>query len=247
MISETHSGCLARGATPIPDGFVSWLVSRLAISGEEQVLELGCGNGTFAVRLAKRVRQLDALDPLAQRAATRFHVPINMRLIAERVEDFSFPRRQYDLILSMEAFHLFSDPSAVLRDCFGAVKPGGPVVICWVEFFWEDALLSDIVQSFRCVGVDWGEAGNLAAIDASRWAPRISVSQERFNVLQRFKVEDVAAYLLTVSKARGLSVAAASKLLGQLRQRFASSVNASGDLVGESNYVAQIMREECRE
>ncbi|MFO8101395.1 MAG: methyltransferase domain-containing protein [Dehalococcoidia bacterium] len=61
------------------------LVEQLALSPGDTVLDIGCGDGAIAVRVAKRVRQVTALD-----ADPNLLFPVTQRAVAEGITNLSF-------------------------------------------------------------------------------------------------------------------------------------------------------------
>lgn len=70
--TELFSGAAdfyARHRPGYPDRFVAELVRRLAPSGRERLLDLGCGTGLLALRVAPFVAEVVAVDPSAEMLA----------------------------------------------------------------------------------------------------------------------------------------------------------------------------------
>jgi SAM-dependent methyltransferase len=90
-----------------------------------RVLDVGCGAGQLAAKLATRADHVDALDrspamiELARRA-----VPANVACILADVLDDPLPQSSYDAIVSMSAFHHMQIDELLPR-LAKALRPGG--------------------------------------------------------------------------------------------------------------------------
>jgi SAM-dependent methyltransferase len=94
----------------------------------ERVLDVGCGTGAFAARLATRANQVDALDrsPVMIEAA-RLAVPANVTCILADIRTAPLPAAGYDAITSISALHHMALPE-VLPRLASALRPGGTLV-----------------------------------------------------------------------------------------------------------------------
>jgi 2-polyprenyl-3-methyl-5-hydroxy-6-metoxy-1,4-benzoquinol methylase len=90
-----------------------------------RVLDVGCGAGAFAARLAQRSEQVDAVDrsvEMIEEAKRR--TPDNVNCVVADVLADSLPGKDYDAIVSITALHHMplQDALAVLA---AALRPGG--------------------------------------------------------------------------------------------------------------------------
>jgi SAM-dependent methyltransferase len=90
-----------------------------------QVLDVGCGAGAFALELAKRAERVDALDRSAAmiEVASRL-APPNVTCILADLLQAPLPEGGYDAIVSISALHHISLPEALPR-LAAALRPGG--------------------------------------------------------------------------------------------------------------------------
>lgn len=126
-------------AAPIRDQatYEAWLGRVIEHLGpQDRVLELGCGTGTTAVRLAPSVGTLLASDISDEMIAIAAEKPEavateNLRFMrADPFDDKLDPGRNgaaggYDAVLAFNFLHLVDDPDAVLDRVHAMVKPGG--------------------------------------------------------------------------------------------------------------------------
>jgi ubiquinone/menaquinone biosynthesis C-methylase UbiE len=101
------------------------------------VAEAGAGDGYFTLPMARRVGAAGAvyandisrrsLDSLA-RSARREQLD-HVYTVVGNIDDPLFPRRDFQLIVIVHAFHDFSEPVAWLRNARKYLRPGGVVAI----------------------------------------------------------------------------------------------------------------------
>jgi len=90
-----------------------------------RVLDVGCGAGAFAARLADHAEHVDAVDKSAPMIeAARRRAPANVSCIHADVLKLSLPADHYDAIVSIAALHHLPLDDA-LRHVAPALRPGG--------------------------------------------------------------------------------------------------------------------------
>ncbi|PXY34811.1 methyltransferase [Prauserella coralliicola] len=90
-----------------------------------RVLDVGCGAGAFAARLAARVEHVDAMDispVMIERAEER--TPDNVACVLGDVMRYPLPEAHYDAIVSVTALHHLPLHDALQR-LSRALRPGG--------------------------------------------------------------------------------------------------------------------------
>jgi ubiquinone/menaquinone biosynthesis C-methylase UbiE len=126
---------------PLIHGTTADEVERLAAWLEVQpgtrVADLGAGDGTFAVALARRVGPSDHVyatelddERLAdiRQAATQARLS-NVTVIEGAVSSTNLPEACCDALFSRIVYHHLTDPAAINADIFRALRPGGRLVI----------------------------------------------------------------------------------------------------------------------
>lgn len=118
-------------------GEVERLAAWLEIQPGTRVADLGAGDGTFAIALARRVgpsghvyaTELDA-ERLAdiRRAATEAKLS-NVTVIEGAVSRTNLPEACCDALFSRMVYHHLTDPAAINADIFRALRPGGRLVV----------------------------------------------------------------------------------------------------------------------
>jgi SAM-dependent methyltransferase len=90
-----------------------------------RVLDVGCGAGAFAARLAERAGHVDAVDKSAAMIeAARRRAPANVTCSRADVMELALPAEHYDAIVSITALHHVPLADA-LRRLAPALRPGG--------------------------------------------------------------------------------------------------------------------------
>lgn len=120
------------------------LLKVLKLRPGQVVCDMGCGNGFYALRIAKQVEpggrvlcvdiQPEMLTLLRERS--RAAKVENVRPILGSVVDPQLPAESCDLILCIDVYHEFSHPVHMLAALHKALKPQGRLVL--VEFRLED-------------------------------------------------------------------------------------------------------------
>jgi 2-polyprenyl-3-methyl-5-hydroxy-6-metoxy-1,4-benzoquinol methylase len=94
----------------------------------DQVLDVGCGAGSFAARLAARARHVDAIDRAPHMVAlARELAPANVDVRVEDVTAAHLPSAHYDAVTSISALH-HVELTEVLPRLAETLRPGGLLV-----------------------------------------------------------------------------------------------------------------------
>lgn len=134
----------AYAASPIKDmeAYEATLArTRAYLEKTHEVLEVGCGTGSTAVRLAPCVARITASDiseimlEIGSGRARDAGVD-NVEFAQAALPDPSLETGSYDAVLAFNTLHLVPDLPAVLRNLHCALKPGGTLIsktICMAE------------------------------------------------------------------------------------------------------------------
>lgn len=107
------------------------LISELSLNGNEEILDLGCGDGVLTERLAQLVPKGSVLGIDASTgmiAAAQNRVKPNLMFMKMDINMIHF-RNKFDIILSNAALHWIKDHKRLLKNAFIALKDGG--IILW--------------------------------------------------------------------------------------------------------------------
>jgi 2-polyprenyl-3-methyl-5-hydroxy-6-metoxy-1,4-benzoquinol methylase len=237
-----------RGVTPIPAAFIALLLHQFQLTSNDRILEIGCGEGYLARALSPHVAHVDAVD---ERAATlaRAHAYNNsprVQYIQSRAQEFAL-RGRYDLVISLEAFHLIDDQANELRRLVSELAPGGSFCVAWVEFFWEAGLFESFADVFSQFGVEWGSSANLAVVDLERLAATVAPEFEleygvrSVEVPEHLTLVQIVNYMSCTSKAEAFSRLSKARLRRVMLRRFRQA-GVPEEVVGCSRYVAEFVR-----
>jgi len=111
------------------------VLDRLPLTGDETVLDAGCGSGRVTELLAERLPRgrvvaLDASPSMideARRRLDRFGDRVAY-LVADLSRPFVVPGAPVDAILSTATFHWVPDHDALFRNLAAVIRPGGRLV-----------------------------------------------------------------------------------------------------------------------
>ncbi|MDO9617483.1 MAG: class I SAM-dependent methyltransferase [Pseudomonas sp.] len=103
------------------------------LSTENEVLEIGCGTGSTALRLAPATRRLVATDVAEQMIAIACAKLASqpMPQLHFKVADADAPAAEqgaYDAVLAFNLLHLVTDLPQALSSAINALKPGGLLI-----------------------------------------------------------------------------------------------------------------------
>ena len=122
----------------------SLMLANLGVKPGMTVCDMGCGNGFYALQMAKMVGeegtvlgvdiQPEMLKFLTERAAEAEIT--NVKPILGTLADPKLPEGKVDIILCADVYHEFSHPEQMLAAMRASLAPGGVVVL--LEFREED-------------------------------------------------------------------------------------------------------------
>lgn len=116
---------------------------RAHLKSEDQVLEIGCGTGSTALRLASSVGRITASDVseqmvrIGQQKASEQGCE-NIEFLTSGAMDPKLGTRQYDVVLAFNMLHLVNDPAATIARAFELLRPSGLFIsktFCLPEHF----------------------------------------------------------------------------------------------------------------
>ena len=114
------------------------LLSSLPLNKTTSVLDIGCGGGLVASKVAElikdkgRVLGADISSAILQESARLYGSMSNLEFQVCDAETHAFESSSYDLVISRFGIMFFVDPYAAFRNIYSAIKPGGFLrMACW--------------------------------------------------------------------------------------------------------------------
>ncbi len=118
----------------------------------ERVLDVGCGTGTFAARLATRnpaqsVVGVDVSDGMLDEARRKTAAFPNVRFEQARAADLPLADASVDVVVSASALHYVDQPGDALAEARRVLRPGGRLaVVDWDRSRWWMAALEGFLH-----------------------------------------------------------------------------------------------------
>ena len=111
-----------------------WILSNLALTGNELALDVATGTGIMARDLAPRVAQITGIDVTPEMLAQARQLAANAGIANIVFDDgdaaaLPYPDHRFDLVISRIAVHHFANPEVELGEMRRVCKPDGRVVI----------------------------------------------------------------------------------------------------------------------
>jgi len=128
---DRRAAAYARKPVPDEDAYERTLARvRAHLRATDRVLELGCGTGTTALKLAASAQDILATDYSAEMIAiatakARTEGVTNVRFRKCTLDETELAAGSFDVVLAMNLLHLFDDIPARLRRIHELVRAGG--------------------------------------------------------------------------------------------------------------------------
>ena len=131
------------------------------LTPEMRVLEMGCGTGTTALRLAPHVKAFVGTDQssemirIARDKAADEHSNLEFRVLG--AAESAQLEEGFDVVMGFNLFNLVPDADAVLADIFKMLKPGGLMISktpCLMDkaFGWKRFLVAGMLPILKRIG-----------------------------------------------------------------------------------------------
>ena len=125
------------------------------LSREDRVLELGCGTGSTALRLADRVAHITATDgaPKMVRIAEEKRLAAGMETVEMQVATpATAPAGAFDAVLAFNFLHLLDDLEDSLAQIHARTRPGGVFISKTVCLGEMTVLLRPVIWGLQRIG-----------------------------------------------------------------------------------------------
>jgi ubiquinone/menaquinone biosynthesis C-methylase UbiE len=131
--------------------------TRELLASPDTVLEIGCGTGTTALKLAPSVQRIVGTDISGEmitiaRERTAAAALGNAEFMTAPAQHIGGADRSYDAVLAFNLLHLVADRPTTLREVLRVVKPGGLFISktpCLAEM---NPLIRLAVPAMRAIG-----------------------------------------------------------------------------------------------
>jgi len=103
-------------------------------SSKLEIIDLGCGDGTLTVEMAKFATRVIGVDynseilASARQRIDRLGLK-NVSLIAENVSQLSLPDESLDVVFFSQSLHHLDDPKSGFKEAARILRPGGQVLV----------------------------------------------------------------------------------------------------------------------
>jgi len=157
---------------------------RENLRGDADVLELGCGTGTTALRLADGVRSYLATDiaggmiAIAQEKLNAAPVP-GLVFRAATAETLALEASRFDVVVGFNYLHLVRNVPGTLRSIHALLKPGGLFISKTPCVGEMNPLIQLVIPAMRVIGL----APHVSAFDGE--ALEQLIKDASFEVLAR--------------------------------------------------------------
>jgi len=110
------------------------MVAAAGLTGDEAVLDMGCGAGHTALAFAARAGSVEALDLTAEmveqgRALAAERGLANVRFQPGDVVALPFEDARFDVVTSRLSAHHYAQPQAAVHEAARVLKPGGVLLL----------------------------------------------------------------------------------------------------------------------
>ncbi|PIE45514.1 MAG: SAM-dependent methyltransferase [Gammaproteobacteria bacterium] len=159
----THKGFLAKAYIGIFWGVDDLLIAEKILSWIPddfggQLLDVPVGTGVFTDKKYQKMENasivaLDYSDDMLEKARVRFKDMDHVELVQGDVGNLNFADNYFDIVLSMNGFHVFPDKKKAFSEVFRVLKPNGKFIGCF--YIKNEKWLTDVVVNLVLKKKGW--------------------------------------------------------------------------------------------
>ena len=178
-------------------------INALNLTGQETLLDIGCGTGIFLSLAAPKVRFITGLDATVELVEeARRRLPAYPFLVGE-MEDLPLPDEAYDIATGFNSFQYAENTSDALAEARRVLKPGGRLV----AMIWGNKDDCQTAVTLGAIGAltplpPPGTPGPFALSENQQLEK--SLEKAGFTVLQSIDIDSVWDYPDVATVLRGL-------------------------------------------
>jgi SAM-dependent methyltransferase len=106
------------------------IIKWLDLSGEDRVLDVGCGEGNFTLEIARLAKEAVGLDIAGNAAHASLQKEYrNLSFLTYDGGVFPFPDASFDKLLLSSVLQMTPEPGKLLAECRRVLKKGGVLVL----------------------------------------------------------------------------------------------------------------------
>jgi ubiquinone/menaquinone biosynthesis C-methylase UbiE len=106
----------------------NFALAALNLTGQETLLDIGCGTGLFCSMVAPKVRFITGFDATVELVEeARRRLPAYPFLVGD-MEELGLPNEAYDIVTGFNSFQYAANVSNALTEARRVLKPGGRLV-----------------------------------------------------------------------------------------------------------------------
>ena len=232
------------------DSAVARAVTLGRLTGEQNLLEIGCGPGTATSKFAGHCRHMHCIDPssgmlsVAKRECSQYS---NLSFEHTSFEDYQ-PQTQFQAVLAATSLHWPLKSAGAIQKLQSVLKPKGALILLWnLPFEPPEPLRSAVAEALNVTkpyffgGMSFAQhkaslqESVLAPIEASgAFTP---FTTDRFSFSKEFTVDGYLAFLQTLSPCIRLGHHQREEYLSSVQHSLASK---GAGFVAESECIVNV-------
>lgn len=210
----------------LPSKYINLIRAELQLSSTSHIIDLGCGSGLLTTELAKISENVTGLD--VSKAMIELAIEVNKSANIEwinlPVEEYTFRKNYYDLIIGFESMHHFFT-TANLRSWCNALKINGFIALGFSVYSWEKVLSDIVVESFKNAGVFWGDwhyyqCPQFQIINSKDWRSFSKIKHLELTIPYYYNIQSIAELMISIDKAIPLNMHIRRIIFEDICERF---------------------------